>query len=172
MDEKSKRCASKPHRGLLQLICPKASSPQPLSRSSVVTTFFRCTSAIWLPRGWGARGHVRTVDRHRGRKEAGPNRKKRKKNRAATGTFNKTGNDYTGEIFTCSVQAKDMRIDPDQCVSGEHAPRQRVLVGLAEIGSAQSTQSNEDRAYLRLKLASRCRGRVLSDRNGLRHRSV
>jgi uncharacterized protein (DUF736 family) len=80
------------------------------------------------------------------------NREKRRKNMATIGTFKKTGTDYTGEIFTFSVQAKGVRIVPDQRASGENAPSHRVLVGRAEIGAAWSKQSNEGRAYLGLKL--------------------
>ncbi|MBP9950302.1 MAG: DUF736 domain-containing protein [Cypionkella sp.] len=71
---------------------------------------------------------------------------------ATIGTFKKTGNDYTGEVFTFSVQAKGVRIVPDLRASGENAPSHRVLVGRAEIGAAWSKQSNEGRAYLGLKL--------------------
>jgi uncharacterized protein (DUF736 family) len=58
---------------------------------------------------------------------------------ATIGTFKKTGNDYTGEIFTLSLQAKGVRLVPD-------------LVGRAEIGAAWTKKSNEGREYLGLKL--------------------
>ncbi|OWJ73253.1 DUF736 domain-containing protein [Haematobacter missouriensis] len=71
---------------------------------------------------------------------------------ATIGTFKKTGNDYTGEIVTLSVQAKGVRIVPDLRASGENAPSHRILVGRAEIGAAWTKRSNEGREYLGLKL--------------------
>ncbi|QJU57124.1 DUF736 domain-containing protein [Sphingomonas sp. AP4-R1] len=72
---------------------------------------------------------------------------------ATIGTFKKTGsNDFTGEIVTLSVQAKNVRIVQDQRATGENAPSHRVLVGRVEIGAAWSKQSNEGRNYLGLKL--------------------
>ena len=44
---------------------------------------------------------------------------------ATIGTFKKTGNDYTGEIFTLSLQAKGVRLVPDLRASGENAPSHR-----------------------------------------------
>ena len=74
---------------------------------------------------------------------------------ATIGTFKKTGNEYTGEIVTLSVQAKGVRIVPDLRATGENAPSHRILVGRAEIGAAWSKRSNEGRDYLGLKLAIR-----------------
>ncbi|SDD07082.1 Uncharacterized conserved protein, DUF736 family [Bradyrhizobium brasilense] len=72
---------------------------------------------------------------------------------ATIGTFKKIGNDeFTGEIVTLSVQAKNVRIVPDQRATGENAPSHRVLVGRIEIGAAWSKTSNEGRNYLGLKL--------------------
>ncbi|WP_457153661.1 DUF736 domain-containing protein [Mesorhizobium sp. P5_C1] len=72
---------------------------------------------------------------------------------ATIGTFKKTAsNEYTGEIVTLSVQAKNVRIVPDTRATGENAPSHRVLVGRAEIGAAWSKTSNEGRDYLGLKL--------------------
>ena len=72
---------------------------------------------------------------------------------ATIGTFKKTAtNEFTGEIVTLSVQAKNVRIVPDPKASGENAPTHRVMVGRAEIGAAWSKRSNEDRVYLGLKL--------------------
>ena len=73
--------------------------------------------------------------------------------RAVTiGTFKRTGTEYTGEIFTLSLQAKGVRLVPDLRASGENAPSRRVLVGRAEIGAAWTKKSNEGREYLGLKL--------------------
>jgi len=71
---------------------------------------------------------------------------------ATIGTFKKTGNEYTGEIVTLSVQAKGVRIVPDLRATGDKAPTHRILVGRAEIGAAWSKRSNEGRDYLGLKL--------------------
>ena len=71
---------------------------------------------------------------------------------ATIGTFKKTGTEYTGEIFTLSLQAKGVRLVPDLRASGENAPSHRILVGRAEIGAAWSKRSNEGRDYLGLKL--------------------
>ncbi len=72
---------------------------------------------------------------------------------ATIGIFKKTtANEFTGEIVTLSVQAKNVRIVPDARATGENAPSHRVLVGRAEIGAAWSKTSNEGRDYLGLKL--------------------
>lgn len=71
---------------------------------------------------------------------------------ATIGTFKKSGEDYVGEIVTLSVQAKNVRIVPEDNRSGENAPSHRIFVGRAEIGAAWSRTSNEGRPYLSLKL--------------------
>lgn len=71
---------------------------------------------------------------------------------ATIGTFKKTGNDYTGDIVTLSVQAKGVRIVPEANRANDNAPSHRVMVGRAEIGAAWSKTSNEGREYLGLKL--------------------
>ncbi|HEY8247175.1 MAG TPA: DUF736 domain-containing protein [Hyphomicrobium sp.] len=72
---------------------------------------------------------------------------------ATIGTFKKIGNnEFTGEIVTLSVQAKNVRIVPETSRSGENAPSHRVYVGRVEIGAAWSKRSNEGRDYLGLKL--------------------
>jgi uncharacterized protein (DUF736 family) len=73
---------------------------------------------------------------------------------ATIGTFKKTANsnEFVGDIVTLSVQAKGVRIVPDQNPASENAPSHRVFVGRAEIGAAWSKRSNEGRDYLGLKL--------------------
>ena len=71
---------------------------------------------------------------------------------ATIGTFKKTGNEFTGEIVTLSVQARSVRITPETRATGENAPSHRVFVGRAEIGAAWAKRSNEGREYLGLKL--------------------
>ena len=48
---------------------------------------------------------------------------------ATIGTFKKTGNEFSGQIVTLSVQAKNVRIVPEANRSGENAPSHRVFVG-------------------------------------------
>ena len=72
---------------------------------------------------------------------------------ATIGTFKKTGsNEFTGEIVTLSVQAKNVRIVPETTRSGNNSPSHRVYVGRVEIGAAWAKRSNEGRDYLGLKL--------------------
>ena len=72
---------------------------------------------------------------------------------ATIGTFKKTGNnEFSGEIVTLRVQAKNVRIVPDTRATGENAPSHRVYVSRVEIGAAWSKRSNEGRDYLGLKL--------------------
>ena len=71
---------------------------------------------------------------------------------ATIGTFKKTGNEFTGEIVTLSVQARSVRITPETRATGENAPSHRVFVGRVEIGAAWAKRSNEGREYLGLKL--------------------
>ena len=61
---------------------------------------------------------------------------------ATIGTFKKTAsNEFTGEIVTLSVQAKNVRIVPDLRASGENAPSHRVLVGRADYAESGIMQS-------------------------------
>ena len=71
---------------------------------------------------------------------------------ANIGGFQKSGNDYTGAITTLSVQAKNVRIVPEENRSNDNAPSHRVFVGKAEIGAAWTKRSNEGRDYLGVKL--------------------
>ena len=71
---------------------------------------------------------------------------------ATIGTFKKSGTGYTGAITTLSLQAKNVRIVPEETRSNENAPSHRVFVGPIEIGAAWAKRSNEDRPYLGLKL--------------------
>ena len=71
---------------------------------------------------------------------------------ATIGTFKKTGNEFSGQIVTLSVQAKNVRIVPEANRSGENAPSHRVFVGRVEIGAAWAKRSNEGRDYLGRKL--------------------
>ena len=72
---------------------------------------------------------------------------------ATIGTFKQTASgEYTGEIVTLSVQAKNVRIVPEETRPSENAPSHRVFAGKAEIGAAWSKNSNEGRDYLGLKL--------------------
>ena len=48
---------------------------------------------------------------------------------ATIGTFKKSGNEFTGQIVTLSVQAKNVRIVPETTRSGDNSPSHRVYVG-------------------------------------------
>ena len=71
---------------------------------------------------------------------------------ATIGNFQQSGNEFTGEIVTLSVQAKNVRIVPEATRSGDNSPSHRVYVGRVEIGAAWAKRSNEGRDYLGLKL--------------------
>ncbi|NPD15060.1 DUF736 domain-containing protein [Xinfangfangia sp. D13-10-4-6] len=71
---------------------------------------------------------------------------------ANIGTFRKTGNEYTGEIVTLSLQTRNVRLVPETRATGDNAPSHRVYVGRAEIGAAWDKVSNDGRPYLGLKL--------------------
>lgn len=72
---------------------------------------------------------------------------------ATIGAFKKTSaNEFTGELVTLSLQAKNVRVVPDAGASGEKAPSHRIYAGRAEIGAAWSKRSSEGRDYLGVKL--------------------
>ena len=71
---------------------------------------------------------------------------------ANIGSFKKVGTELHGSIVTLSVQAKGVRIVPEDNQANENAPTHRIFVGLAEIGAAWAKRSNEGRDYLGLKL--------------------
>ena len=71
---------------------------------------------------------------------------------ATIGTFKKSGAEYQGEIVTLSVQAKNVRLTPEDHRSNDNAPTHRVFVGRAEIGAAWAKRSGEGRDYLSVKL--------------------
>ncbi len=64
----------------------------------------------------------------------------------------RSGQDFQGEIFTLSLQAKGVRIVAETSRSNDNAPSHRVYVGRAEIGAAWPKRSEEGRDYLSLKL--------------------
>lgn len=73
-------------------------------------------------------------------------------NMASIGTFTKNADgSFIGEIVTLSVQAKNVRITPDENPVSDHAPTHLVTVGRAEIGAGWAKISNEGRHYLSLK---------------------
>ncbi len=71
---------------------------------------------------------------------------------ANIGSFKKVGPEYQGEIVTLSVQAKGVRIIPEDNRQNENAPTHRVFVGRAEIGAAWTKRSASQRDYLSVKL--------------------
>ena len=64
----------------------------------------------------------------------------------------KTGNEFHGQIMTLSVQAKGVRIVPQENRTSANAPSHRSFAGRAEIGAARSKCSNDGRDYLSVKL--------------------
>ena len=71
---------------------------------------------------------------------------------ASIGTFKKSGHEFQGQIVTLSVQAKGVRIVPEENRTNASAPSHRIFVGRAEIGAAWSKSSNDGRDYLSVKL--------------------
>jgi uncharacterized protein (DUF736 family) len=71
---------------------------------------------------------------------------------ANIGNFTRTATGFKGEIFTMSVQQKNVRITSETDQTSENAPSHRVFVGRAEIGAAWKKQSQEGRDYLSVKL--------------------
>ena len=71
---------------------------------------------------------------------------------ANIGTFRKSGQEYQGEIVTLSVQAKGVRIIPEDNPPSDNAPSHRVFVGRAEIGAGWSKTSADNRDYISIKL--------------------
>ncbi len=71
---------------------------------------------------------------------------------ANIGTFKKVNSEFQGEVVTLSLQAKGVRIVPEDNRANDNAPSHRVYVGRAEIGAAWSKTSNEGRPYLSVKL--------------------
>ncbi len=67
------------------------------------------------------------------------------------GTFKANGNEFTGEIATLAIRAKDVRISPAKKTS-EAGPSHRVYAGRAEIGAAWTKKSKEGNAYLSVLL--------------------
>ncbi len=71
---------------------------------------------------------------------------------ANIGSFKKAGGEYKGSITTLSVQAKTVRIVPEDGRGSDNAPTHRVLVGEAEVGAAWAKRTNDGRPYLSLKI--------------------
>ena len=67
---------------------------------------------------------------------------------ATIGTFKKSGEEYTGEIVTMSLQTKNVTIVPEATSDNDSAPSHRVYVGAAEIGAGWTKTTREDREYL------------------------
>lgn len=71
---------------------------------------------------------------------------------AQIGIFTKnTDGSFIGEIVTLSVQAKNVRIIPEETRTSDNAPTHRIMVDRAEIGAGWTKTSNEGRSYLGLK---------------------
>jgi uncharacterized protein (DUF736 family) len=137
-----------------------------LGRNGVGSTFFPCASAFLAKQKSLPAGVLRCAAARKGCAAivpglsiaieaavvAGSKTATRRSNMANIGSFKKAGNDFQGEIITLSLQAKNVRIVPEQNRSNDNAPSHRVYVGRAEIGAAWSKRSEEGRDYLSLKL--------------------
>ena len=72
---------------------------------------------------------------------------------ATIGTFTKSADGaFLGSIVTLSVQAKNVKIVPEDNRPSDVTPTHRVMVGKAEIGAGWTKTSNEGREYLGLKI--------------------
>ncbi|MBT2246316.1 DUF736 domain-containing protein [Sphingobium sp. BHU LFT2] len=71
---------------------------------------------------------------------------------AIIGTFTKTGNEFKGSIVTLSVQAKNVRIVPEEDSGNDKAPSHRLLASDIAFGAAWRKTSREGRDYLSVKL--------------------
>jgi uncharacterized protein (DUF736 family) len=96
---------------------------------------------------------------------------------ATIGTFKTTGDEFTGEIVTLTVQAKKVRIVPSEHRPSDAAPTHRVFVGQAEIGAAWTKTSQGGREYLSLKLddpsfAAPVFANLFADEDGSTHRLI
>src|SRR5690606_10914901 len=128
---------------------PLPASPAFLAKQqSRLAAILRCASACKQVRRRSPPAN-RSPSRPHG---AGSKQRSRRTTMATIGTFKKTGNEFSGQIVTLSVQAKNVRIVPEANRSGENAPSHRVFVGRVEIGAAWAKRSNEGRDYLGLKL--------------------
>ncbi len=70
---------------------------------------------------------------------------------ARIGTFKKVGSEYRGDIVTLAVQAKSVRIAPEDN-PGANAPSHRVFIGEVEVGAAWEKTTQDKRPYLSVKL--------------------
>ena len=68
------------------------------------------------------------------------------------GKFQSNNGEIVGEIFTLDVQLQNVRIVREEGTTNEDAPTHRIFVGRAEIGAAWSKTSQQQKAYLSLKL--------------------
>ena len=71
---------------------------------------------------------------------------------ATIGTFTKSGNEFKGSIVTLSVQAKNVRIVPEDTDGNDKAPSHRLVAGDVAFGAAWQKTSREGRDYLSIKL--------------------
>jgi uncharacterized protein (DUF736 family) len=70
---------------------------------------------------------------------------------ATIGTFTKSGNEFKGSITTLFIQAKNVRLIPEDTHGNEKAPTHRMFSGNIVIGAAWSKKSREGREYLSVK---------------------
>ncbi len=71
---------------------------------------------------------------------------------ANIGSFKKVGQEYQGDIVTLQMQARGVRIVPEDNRSNDKAPSHRVFAGKAEIGACWAEKSKGGANYLSVKL--------------------
>lgn len=68
------------------------------------------------------------------------------------GSFKKSGADYVGELSTLNIQAKSVRVVPEETRTNDTVPSHRIYLGKTEIGAGWMKRSAENRDYLSIKL--------------------
>jgi len=72
---------------------------------------------------------------------------------AIIGSFKTKGtNEFTGEINTLVLRAKNVSISRDTRCASENSPSHRVEIGKIDLGAAWTKRSEKDRDYLSVKL--------------------
>ena len=154
---------------------PLPAAPSFLAKQeSRLAAILRCAAACERCRV----DRLRPADRHRGRNGAGSKQRSRRTTMATIGTFKKSGsNEFTGEIVTLSVQAKNVRIVPEASRQRRERPqpprlrrprrdRRRLVQALQRgprLSGPQARRSELHRPDLRQPLRRRGRRRLQPD---------
>ena len=68
------------------------------------------------------------------------------------GTFNKSGEDFQGEINTLGIRAAKVRIVKEETRATDASPHYRVMAGRAEIGAGWCKCDKNGDAYVSVKV--------------------